>query len=58
MLEFIVLGQIPGTSVQISFNWVLIIAASLLSFVEMRKIYFRAKHETSDETTVFDDIAL
>lgn len=30
MLEFIVLGNVPGTSFQITFNWVLIISGILV----------------------------
>lgn len=33
MLEFIVLGQIPGTSIQITFAWVLFAALGLTGYV-------------------------
>jgi hypothetical protein len=36
MLEFIVLGQVPGTSVQITYAQVLIVAAVLLIAGELR----------------------
>lgn len=32
MLEFIVLGQIPGTSIQITFAWVLFAALGTLGY--------------------------
>lgn len=38
MLEFIVLGEIPGTSVHITFSQVLIIGAILLAASELRII--------------------
>lgn len=43
MLEFIVLGQIPGTSIQITYAQVIILVASILVANELR--LFRYRHE-------------
>lgn len=43
MLEFIVLGLIPGTQVQLTFNGVLLITAILLTAVELYFLYQRHK---------------
>ncbi len=32
MLEFLVLGQIPGTQIQITFAWYLFLALGILSY--------------------------
>lgn len=41
MLEFIVLGKIPGTSLQITYAQVLLVAALLLIISELRIILQR-----------------
>lgn len=41
MLEFIVLGEIPGTSVHLTFSQVLIIGAILLCASELRILFQR-----------------
>ena len=41
MLEFIVLGQIPGTSFQITYAQVLMLAATLLLASELRLVLHR-----------------
>lgn len=41
MLEFIVLGQIPGTTIEITFKGVLIIAATLLATYDFMHIMRR-----------------
>lgn len=33
MLEFLVLGQIPGTHIQITFAWYLFLALGVLSYI-------------------------
>lgn len=33
MLEFLVLGEVPGTHIQITFTWYLLVALILLSYV-------------------------
>lgn len=38
MLEFVVLGEIPGTSFQITFTQVLLVAAFLLVASELRLV--------------------
>ena len=43
MLEFIVLGQIPGTSLTITFNWVLLLVATALMIYDIRHIVQRRK---------------
>lgn len=50
MLEFIVLGQIPGTSIRISFNEVLIIGGSLLVGIEVYRIIQRKRKFTSNSS--------
>ncbi len=44
MLELIVLGQVPGTNLVITFNWVLIIAASLFIGYEAYHFINRRKN--------------
>lgn len=41
MLEFIVLGQIPGTSIQITYAQVIILVASILVAKELRLFHYR-----------------
>ncbi len=57
MLEFIILGQVPGTSVQITFNWVLSAALVMLTFGHLA---YRIKRstKTDDNSDYFDQIAL
>lgn len=38
MLEFIVLGQIPGTSIQVTVGWVVVILACVLIGAEYRML--------------------
>ncbi len=45
MLELIVLGRIPGTHIQITFNWFLLAVAVLLGMVELRTLYLRHREE-------------
>lgn len=57
MLEFIVLGQIPGTSVQITFAQVLIVASALLLVSEYR-IVLQRKSSLKNEQNLITKIAL
>lgn len=41
MLEFIVLGQIPGTSIVITFHWVLVMSILFASVVYVGYIHKR-----------------
>ena len=41
MIEFIVLGKIPGTEIYLSFNWLLVIVAGLLLMYDFRHIINR-----------------
>jgi hypothetical protein len=41
MLEFIVLGEIPGTSFQITFSQLLLLTASMLIAYELRIVAHR-----------------
>lgn len=34
MLEFIVTGRIPGSSIELTFNWLLLIAAVVLIYID------------------------
>ncbi len=43
MLELIVLGQVPGTSLVITFNQVLVIVACLIISFEMQRIVRRRR---------------
>jgi hypothetical protein len=43
VLQFFVLGQIPGTHFVITFSWVLVMAALLLSFSEVSIMHSRVK---------------
>jgi hypothetical protein len=45
MLELIVLGRIPGTHIQITFNWFLLVVAIMLSGIELRTLYLRHREE-------------
>lgn len=36
MLNFIVLGLIPGTHLQITFSWIMLVAALVLMYIELR----------------------
>ena len=59
MLEFIVLGQVPGTHLIITFNWVLIVAAFALFGVEIYRISQRRKHaKHSNPVNQINEIAL
>lgn len=46
MLEFLVLGQIPGTHIQITFSWYLFLTLGILSYI-LHKIR-RSKLNTSN----------
>lgn len=48
MLEFIVLGQIPGTAIQITFKGVLIIAATLLATYDFLRIVRRKQTDHTE----------
>lgn len=57
MLEFIVLGEIPGTSVHITFAQVLATAALLLiaselRLVAQRKGYFKSSRSSVDHASL------
>ncbi len=53
MLEFIVLGQIPGTSFQITFAWViaalLIMVTSSVLYIEVPKLIKKLSDTTTQE---------
>lgn len=53
MLEFIVLGQIPGTHIIITFQWAVILAVLLTCAVVMRRV----KKHNLDHTAVSQHIA-
>lgn len=47
MLEFIVLGKLPGSSIVITFNWLVIIAAGILLYFDIQHIKKRKSTETT-----------
>ena len=55
MLEFLVLGQIPGTQIVITFQWVLICASLGFGLILGRRI---AKQSHDSEPQIVDDITL
>lgn len=38
MIEFIVLGKIPGTEVYITFNWLIVVVVAGLIFYDLKTI--------------------
>ncbi len=46
MLEFMVLGEIPGTQIQLNFADVLLAAAWVLVFIEVSILLHRHRHAT------------
>jgi len=52
MLVFIVLGQIPGTSVQITFAQVLIVASALLLASEYRIVLQRKSNQKNEQNFI------
>lgn len=48
MLEFIVLGQIPGTTIFLTFSWILIITASVLTYFEFKLWAKRRGHASEN----------
>lgn len=46
MLEFIVLGQIPGTHLKITFAWCLIVSLILLIWIDLRVHRGHRRHES------------
>lgn len=50
MFEFIVLGIIPGTNIQVTFWWYLVIILSLMIFVE-KKLHMIHKNQIGREVT-------
>ena len=60
MLEFVVLGIVPGTHIQITFSWVMLFSACLLALYELRmrdRIQFTFKRYIQKHLSV-DEIAL
>ncbi|MCA9332795.1 hypothetical protein KDA00_02880 [Candidatus Saccharibacteria bacterium] len=45
MLEFIVLGKVPGTDLVLTFNWLLLIVAGSLLFYDIKHVINRQKTE-------------
>ncbi len=62
MLEFIVLGQIPGTNVQISFDLfiklALLVVASSLIYIELFKIRSPRRRKEQTPELVHDQLAI
>lgn len=54
MLEFIVLGQVPGTQIQLNFTGVLLIAAVLV-FVAKTSVKYYRYHKLREQ---FEQLAL
>lgn len=51
MLEFIVLGRLPGFSLELTFNWLLLIFAAGLLYYDIQHIKKRKKLQTSQKTS-------
>ncbi len=56
MLEFLVLGQIPGTHIQITFAWYLFLAFGLLSFIlhKIRKPHHNITPKETNQLKLFN----
>lgn len=55
MLEFIVLGQIPGTNFVITFSWVVAIAALIFGMSILRH---EQKQRRIEQQVVIEEVAL
>lgn len=55
MLEFIVLGQIPGTRLVITFQWVVVMTTLLAGYAALHLAH---KHQVSVSPTSIEDITL
>ncbi len=53
MLEFIILGEVPGTQFIVSLSWVLAVATVLFGGTILRQIH--KKHDQSQLSTTEDD---
>lgn len=51
MLDFFVLGEIPGTNMVLTFSWVVIVGVVLLGFGEATVLYARRKKPTEEQNT-------
>lgn len=56
MLEFIVLGEVPGLNYQLDFNTVVLLAAGLVGVVQVHRIFRRHKAQSRALTDL--DLAL
>jgi hypothetical protein len=54
MLEFIVLGQIPGTQVQITFAWFLIAALGAIAYLLHKVKRDNSKPKTENQLSLFN----
>lgn len=56
MLEFLVLGQIPGTHFQVTFAWYLFLALGLLSYLlhKVRKSQQTTHHKNPNQLKLFN----
>lgn len=45
MLEFIVLGEVPGTHIVITYQWALLLAVTFLSFTVVKSLGKRNRSE-------------
>ncbi len=50
MMEFMVLGEIPGTNLVITFNWLLVMTAVALVAYDATRIMIRKKQTPNQET--------
>ena len=58
MLEFIVLGQVPGTSIYLSFHSVLIMWATFLASIVFYKVIIRALPTGKKQLKKIEEIAI
>lgn len=55
MLEFIVLGQIPGTEIVITFSWVITVASLLFGVSVLRH---ELKHRQLEQQVSIEELAI
>ncbi len=49
MIEFIVLGRIPGTEMYITFNWLIVLIVCGLFMYDLRRVLSRKQENTDTE---------
>jgi FtsH-binding integral membrane protein len=52
MIEFIVLGKIPGTEIYITFNWLVVMIVSGLFLYDLRRVISRKQENTDIKKSI------